>query len=502
MGMFVTDLISGLSFQALFDVAPQAMLLADESGHIILANLAALELFSYIKEDICKLQVEALMPACHREYHQQYHSAYSRKPEKRSMSNGRALLALRSDGQELTLDISLTPLKTNEKLYTLAAFYPSDRRRAAEEACRTSEERLKLATKAADLVIFDFDFNRNLLYGDEAMYSLWGAEPNGSISNRQFSTVIHPWDRTARQSALDSAIDPIGGGEYHSEYRVINTGDGSEQWVSAVGRIHFEHGLATRLVGVARNITEQKVFEDYLRIQCNETEDIIKEQVAVQTISAIAHEINQPLTAISAYSEVALKAMKGSDSYPDNLKRALEGCVHQAQRAGNSLHELLGFLNKGELVREPFDINRTVKEALNIAIDDSFAGFYPELQLEKEMPSVLGNKIQVQKVILNLIRNAVEAMRGAGIEDSKIIILVQTCKSMKMAHILVKDSGPGLDSETRKYIFEPFFTTKPTGIGMGLAISRSLIEANGGELWFESNTDKGATFHFTLPFAT
>lgn len=496
------ELISGLNFQTLFDVAPQAMLLADESGHIILANLAALKLFSYTKEDICKLQVEALMPARHREYHQQYRSAYSREPEKRSMSNGRALIALRSDGQELTLDISLTPLKTDEQLYTLAAFYPSDRRRAAEEAYRTSEERLNLATKAADLVIFDFDFNRNLLYGDEGMHSLWGAEPNGSISNQRFSTVIHPLDRKARQSALDSAIDPTGSGEYNSEYRVINTADGSEQWVSAVGRMHFEHGRATRLVGVARNITEQKVFEDYLRKQRNETEDIIKEQVAVQTISAIAHEINQPLTAISAYSEVALKAMKGSDSYPDNLKRALEGCVHQAQRAGNSLHELLGFLNKGELVREPFDINQTVKEALNIAIDDGYGGFYPELQLEKKMPSVLGNKIQVQKVIVNLIRNAVEAMRGAGIENSKIIILVQTSKSMKMAHILVKDSGPGLDSETQKYIFEPFFTTKPTGIGMGLAISRALIEANGGELWFESNADKGATFHFTLPFAT
>jgi signal transduction histidine kinase len=93
-------------------------------------------------------------------------------------------------------------------------------------------------------------------------------------------------------------------------------------------------------------------------------------------------------------------------------------------------------------------------------------------------------------------------MRAAGIEDSKITVIVQTNKSMNMAHISVKDRGPGLDLEIQKNIFKPFFTTKPTGIGMGLSVSRALIEANSGELWFEPNSNEGATFHFTLPIAT
>jgi PAS domain S-box-containing protein len=418
------------------------------------------------------------------------------------MSNGKSLCILKSDGIELMVNISLTPLKTNDQLYTMATFYPTDRRKAAEEAFRASEERLKLATRAADLAIFDFDSNNNLLHWDKGMSVLWGAENNESVSSKRFSTVIHPDDRKARQAAIDAAIDPAGGGEYISEYRVINPSDGSESWVSAIGRMHFENGHATRLVGVAKDITDKKIFAQKLQEQRNESELILKQQVAAQTISAIAHEINQPLTAISAYSEVALRAMKDSDFYPNHLKRALEGCVVQAQRAGSSLHELLSFLHKNELVTEPFDINGTVKEALSIAKDDGFDGFNLELQLESDIPSVAGSRIQIQKVIVNLIRNAVEAMRGAGIEDSKIIIKVQTNKSKNMAHILVKDHGPGLDLEMQKRIFEPFFTTKPTGIGMGLAISSALVEANGGELWFEPNADKGATFHFTLPFAT
>jgi signal transduction histidine kinase len=266
--------------------------------------------------------------------------------------------------------------------------------------------------------------------------------------------------------------------------------------------MHFENGHATQLIGVAKNISDQKIFEKKQQEQRNENEVIFKQQVAAQTISAIAHEINQPLSAISAYSEVALRAMNGSDIYPDNLKRALEGCFHQAQRAGKSLHELIEFLHKTDLVSEPFDINEVIKEALNIAKDDGFGGFHLELQLEKDMPSVIANSVQIKKVIVNLIRNAVEAMRATGIENSKITVTVQTNKGINMAHISVKDCGPGLDLDKQNSIFKPFFTTKPSGIGMGLTISRALIEANSGELWFESNPDEGAIFHFTLPIAT
>ena len=173
----------------------------------------------------------------------------------------------------------------------------------------------------------------------------------------------------------------------------------------------------------------------------------------------------------------------------------------QAQRAGTSLHELLAFLQEGELLTERFDLNEIVKEALNIAKDDGYKEFQPILKLEKDIPAVLANRIQVQKVLVNLLRNAVEAMRGEGLTSSEITVTVCTNKKMSMGQVTVQDSGHGISLDVFKRIFEPFFTTKPTGIGMGLAISRALIEANGGQLWFEPYTKTGATFHFTLPFA-
>ena len=117
------------------------------------------------------------------------------------------------------------------------------------------------------------------------------------------------------------------------------------------------------------------------------------------------------------------------------------------------------------------------------------------------MPQVLANRIQIQKVLVNLIRNAVEAMRSIGTNNSTITVTVRTNKNLNMGHVSVQDSGPGIPAEAVKRIFEPFFTTKPTGIGMGLAISRALVESNGGQLWLEPNVESGAIFHFTLPFA-
>lgn len=497
----MTQSLKDLSFQALFDVAADAMLLIDATGHVVLANAAAQELLEYPEVDICGLEISALMPSRYREHHMHFMSAYSRKPEQRAMGSGKVLFALRRDGQEISIDIALSPIHTKEQLFTLVTLYPTDRRRAAEAALRISEERLRLAKQAAGLGVFDFDANHNILHWDERMRELWGAETNESISYKRFVTAIHPDDRAARQAALDQAIESTNNGEYQAEYRVTNPTNGVERWVSAVGRMHFEDGHATRLVGVARDITEQKTLEKKLQEQRAETESLFTQQVAAQTVSAIAHELNQPLAAVSAYSEVALHALQSDVVDTESLKRALIGCVEQAQRAGRSLHELLAFLQKGDLVKTRLNINEVVKEALNIAKNNGYGAFNPKLHLDTNIPLVIGNRIQIQKVLVNLLRNAVEAMRGANVPSSAISITVRTNPEINMAHVTVQDSGPGLDRETANRVFEPFFTTKPTGIGMGLAISRALTEANGGQLWLDPDTSNGAAFHFTIPFA-
>ncbi len=493
--------LSNLSFQTLFNAASDAMLLVDESGHVAQANAALQNLLGYSAEEIMGLSVEALMPERYRHHHVHHRSHFANNPEKRPMGSGPALVALTKDGNELKVDVGLSPINCGEQFFTLATFYDTDRRRRAEELLKISEERLRLAKEAAGLGIFDYTSTDKLLVLDERTKELWGTEPDQPITYERFLSSIHPEDRVTRQVALDHAMDPLGNGEYKTQYRVLTPSNGLEHWISVTGKAYFKDGRFTRLIGVAKDITEQKIFEKKLHQHHAETEAVFMQQVATQTASAIAHELNQPLAAISAYSEVALHELENKTVNQENLKRALEGCVKQAQRAGSSLHELMAFLQKGDLVRDPLDLNNIVQEALKIAKTNGYGSFHPMLNLEKNMPYVLGNKTQIMKILVNLIRNSVEAMHSAGMPISAITITVKTNTDINMAHVTMRDSGPGLDKETAQRIFEPFFTTKPTGIGMGLAISRALAEANGGQLWLDPDSNSGAVFHFTLPFA-
>lgn len=491
-----------LSFKILFDSMPDALLLVNECGHVVKANPPAQLLLGYSIDAIIGLEVELLIPERYREHHRHYRKAFSENRETRAMGTGTPLSVLTRDGRELNVHIGLSPLQSIKQHYTLVTIKPVDRRRQAEEALRISEERLRYAREAANLGVFDLDANFNILHWDERMHELWGLEPGSHLNSQQLLSAIHPDDLPSRQAALEHAADPEGNGRYHAEYRVTNLQDGSERWVTAVGRMHFHNGRPIRLVGVARDVTEQKILEKKLEEQRAKAEHIFTQQVAAQTASAIAHEINQPLAAISAYSEVALHALESNSIDTIKLKRALEGCVEQAQRAGNSLHELLAFLQKDNLIREQLNINEAVKEALNIAKRSGFGNFNTTLNLEKNIRPVFGSHTHVIKILVNLLRNAVEAMQGAGMPAGKITIKVRTNSEMNMAHVAVQDYGPGMAPEIAKRIFEPFFTTKSTGIGLGLVVSRALAEANGGKLWAEPNEHTGTTFHFTLPFVS
>jgi PAS domain S-box-containing protein len=493
--------LQNLNFQTLFDAVADAMLLVSNTGHVLQANTASQQLLGYTAQEIIGLEVEALIPQRYRGLHSHYRMAFVQNPEKRPMANGNELSVLTKDGKELTVDIGLSPIHHESQIYILVTFYTVFKLQEVELALRISEERLKLAKKAAKLVVFDFDENLKMLNENENLLAIWGVDPVKTKQYDKKTALIHPQDRAARAAAIQLATDPAGNGELNIEYRIINPTDNSIHWVCAIGKAHFKDGRATRLLGVARDITELKSLEKKLQDQHAETETLFAKEVASQTASAIAHEINQPLTAISAYSEVALHALEQEKVDSNSLRRALEGCVNQAQRAGRSLHELLAFLQKGELIKDHLDINEAVKEALVIAKNYGYYDFYPVLQLESNIRPVLGNKTQVLKILVNLLRNGVEAMRDAGISPSAISITVRTNANINMAHVTVQDVGPGLSDEVARRIFEPFFTTKPKGIGMGLAISRTLAEANGGQLWLDPDIKAGATFHFTLPFA-
>jgi len=368
------------------------------------------------------------------------------------------------------------------------------------------EDRLQLAKAAADLGVFDEDYANGVHMVDERLRQIWGFGPIEPISLDQLIAGVHPDDRQNMQGALGRALNPHGNGKYTVQFRVVNRSDHTLRHVLANGQAYFSDGRANRIVGTVKDISGQIELEAQVQAQRQAVESMGHQQIALQTAAAIAHEINQPLVSISAYSEAALQMLDDGTRQPQKFRRALQGAVEQSQRAGRSLHELLDFLHQGEAVTEALDLNQIVQEAIDLAQGGICRLFPIVFQPVPELPPVKINRLQVEKVIVNLLQNACEAM-SALVQTGQAVgirVTAHAMDSIPMAQVSVYDSGPGFAPETAQRVFEPFFTTKTHGTGLGLAISRALIEANGGQLWLDQNPAPGggAIFHFSLPFAS
>jgi two-component system sensor kinase FixL len=254
-----------------------------------------------------------------------------------------------------------------------------------------------------------------------------------------------------------------------------------------------EHGF----VGIIRDLTERKA-------QTREAEALRQRLTHVgrigtlgEMVSGIAHEVNQPLTAISNYANACRRMVgTGTISGPE-LTQTLEKISNQAERAGQVIRGLRALVRRRDEVREPLDCNRLIREVTTLVeFELRQAGFRLVLDLADPLPDAVGDAVQIQQVVLNLIRNGLDAMQERATGDS---IEVATAAIDGFVEIRVRDHGPGLSAEASERLFEPFFTTKAQGIGLGLSICKSIMTAHRGQLTAETAPGGGAQFRMRLP---
>ena len=248
---------------------------------------------------------------------------------------------------------------------------------------------------------------------------------------------------------------------------------------------------------IALDITEQKRAEKELQRRRSEMERLMHLNTASQTAAAIAHELNQPLNAVAAYTEASLRMLHdGADMA--KVQHALGQSVRQVQRAGNVMRELLAFLHRGDVATESLDLNTTIRDAVvQCEAIDCLNGQPLRLMLATDLPRVRASRVQTEKVVMNLLQNAGDILCTKDGSDATITIHT-LINAEGQVQTTIEDTGPGLPPAVLSRIFDPFFTTKSDGLGMGLALSRTLIEAQGGRLWAES-PGTGARFSFILP---
>ncbi len=371
-------------------------------------------------------------------------------------------------------------------------------RKRAEESLRESEEHYRALTETASDVIITMDQDSTILFVNGAAEKIFGYVPAELIGQK--ITALMPELLRHR----------------HKEdmRRYLETGERSFSW-SAVsfpglhrsGReisleVAFaESGIGDKRIftGIIRDITERKHADAELRRNREELAHVTRITTMGELAASLAHELNQPLTAILSNAQAAQRFLSGKPSDIEEVREILHDIVEDNKRAGEVIRQLRALVKKGEFDFSSIDLSDIIQEIMSLVHSDAvLRNLRVRLDVDPDLPRARGDKIQLQQVLLNLLLNAFEAMKDCPADERDVSVRAEL-DGRDMLQISVSDHGTGLTSDQLDKIFQPFFTTKREGLGMGLSISRSIVQAHGGRLWAENNADHGATFYFTLP---
>ncbi len=251
--------------------------------------------------------------------------------------------------------------------------------------------------------------------------------------------------------------------------------------------------------GIIRDLTERRAMEERARLRLEDAAHTARVLELGEMCSGIVHEMNQPLAAIVSFAEGCLRMVRGGGAEPALIEDTLGRVAEQGIRAGEILSGLRDLVRKDESRTEAFHLDATIEETLLLVDHERRRrGIRVEVEREHGLPAVSADRVQIEQILLNLLRNAFHAVEGA--ERRQVWMRVTRAGSDRV-RLIVEDSGPGLTPELCERVFEPFYTTRPSGLGIGLAISRSLAERHGGRLWAESGDGRGARFGLELPYA-
>jgi PAS domain S-box-containing protein len=413
---------------------------------------------------------------------------------------------VRKDGTFFPVRYTASPIfRDGIPIGTVIEFQDLTEAKRAERALRDSEELKRRIIESSTDCIKVLDLDGNLLFMSSGGQQLLEIENIDDYLNSCWIDFWQPEDRPRIRESL-AAARAGGIGKFQA---FCPSAKGAPRWWDVITTpICNAAGQPEQLLSVSRDVTERKRAEaegreserKYREIQA-ELAHAARVATMGQLTASIAHEIRQPLSAIKTSGATALQWLTNSPPEINEAKQSIESIVKDISRADHVIGRIHDFAKKGTLKSDTLDINGAILEVIPLTRSEAIKhGVTVQTRLAGDLPRVQGDKVQLQQVMVNLIMNAIEAMGGAS--DRTRDLLIGTGKTEAGVLVAVKDSGPGLAPATAEHLFDAFYTTKPSGMGMGLSISRSIVDDHGGRLWASANEPRGAIFQFILPAHT
>jgi PAS domain S-box-containing protein len=367
-------------------------------------------------------------------------------------------------------------------------------RKLAEAELRRAYDHLTEAQRLSQTGSFTADLERDEHYWSDEFYRICEFEPGSTVTIQRLGAIVHPEDVPLYEGAIGRAM---AGTDPDFYFRIV-TSRGVVKHLRG-----FAHRITDRpvFVGAVQDVTASKSAQEALNRARSELAHVARITTVSALTASIAHEVNQPLSGIITNAGTCLRMLAADPPDIDGARETARRTIRDGNRASDVIARLRALFSKKEFTLEPLDLNEATREVIALSSNDLQRNrIILQSELTDDLPTITGDRIQLQQVILNLLRNASDAM--VDVHDRPRQLLIRTEREDgDRVRVTVRDAGVGVDGQNMDKLFSPFYTTKSGGMGIGLSVSRSIVERHQGRLWAEPNDGPGATFSFSIPRA-
>jgi PAS domain S-box-containing protein len=482
---------------AILHSALDCIVTINHEGCITEFNPAAERTFGHNREAVLGKQLaEVMIPPSLREQHRQGLARYLATDEARVLGRRVEITAVRADGSEFPVEVAITRIPLDGPPSFTGYLRDITERKQSEEALRRGAAFLAEGHHLSATGTFSWRVATDEYTWSEQLYRIFEFDHNAPVTLEQIGTRVHPEDLLSVFDTIDRARRD--GRDFEYEYR-LQMSDHSVKHLHSVAHATRDRDGRLEYIGAVQDVTERRLSEQALGKIRSELAHVTRVTSLAALTASIAHEVNQPLSGIITNASTCLRMLAADPPNIDGARETARRTIRDGNRASDVITRLRALFSKKDATTEPVDLNEVAREVIALSWSELQRNrVVLRLEFADELPPVAGDRVQLQQVILNLLLNASDAM--SGVDDRPRWLVISTERDADdHVRLTVQDAGAGFDPRRADRLFEAFYSTKNGGMGIGLFVSRSIIENHGGRLWAEPNNGPGARFSFSIP---